>query len=170
MNNETENPKSGSQLRGKLPGGTEIKEYGKKSLSPLINLVSKYKNEISPYFVSIGKGLSGAADSLGNFAPEQGENSGDTIQTSTNASVEQTVSDWFREAANWFEGANKRLETGSAQELLDYLEEQAKKHPAIMFSSSYIVGLLFGRIGRHIGHQYSKRTDDTFEESFTMKH
>lgn len=149
-------------FKNKLPGSTEIKEYGKKSLAPLIDLLSKYKGEFSPYFKAIETGLQGGFEVL-----NKGTSENDTV-----SDAQLTVGEWFRDAANWFNGADKRLQSGNTRELLDYLEQQAKNHPTLMFSSSYIAGLFFGRIGRHLGRQYKKPSSFESQDfgSDSLKH
>jgi hypothetical protein len=152
---ESNNPQSNS----KLPGTDELKDYGKKSLAPLIDLVSKYKGEANPYFSAISKGLKAAVDV---YKVEVGVNTNtDTIAKE----VEGVVGNWFQETNDWLEGINKKIQSGNTRELLEYLEEQAKKHPAMMFSVSYVAGLLFGRIGRHIGKQYTKESTSSYDQS-----
>ncbi len=139
--------------------GSKFRDYGKKSLAPLIDLVSKYKGDINPYFAAIGKGLSGAVSALeGNSATSTEMNSegmagmsGVSGSSASGSEADRVVAGWFRDASNWFTGAQSKIESGNGRELLSYIEAEAAKRPGLMFSTSYVVGLFFGRLGRHLG-------------------
>jgi hypothetical protein len=163
MNNETSNlygsensfeangpgieENSSDNLREEKSGFEEteskFKQYGKKSLAPLISLMHKYKSEVDPYFSAIDKGLNGAINAFGE---EQNE-------------AEKSVSKWFQEASHWVSGAKEKFQSSSPKELLQFLEEEARKHPGLMFSSSYIAGMAFGRLGRHFGRHLAENKD-----------
>lgn len=137
----------GGKLRSKLPEGAEskLKDYGKKSLAPVLDLVHKYQDDISPYFTAIQKGLQGA---LNAFNQEGGEE------------AEKVVAGWFREASEWFTTAGEKLRSQEPRDLLNYLEEQGRKSPGLLFSSSYIAGIAFGRMGRHIFRKTMENVTD----------
>ena len=158
---------------------SKIRDYGKKSLAPMIDLVSKYKGDITPYFSAIGKGLQGAVTALeGNSGMNSGMSSGmssdsaSSMNTSSSSSesssqADQVVAGWFRDANGWFTGAQEKISSGNAKDLLTYLEAEAAKSPGLMFSTSYVVGLFFGRLGRHLGRAGKMAaTTSTTESSF----
>lgn len=128
----------------------KLKKYGKKSLSPLIELAHKYQDDITPYFDAISKGLQGGVDSLSRPTDERG---GDVQVNTKIIEAEKVVAGWFKEAVDGLNGARTKLSGSGPQEIMDYIETQASKHPGVMFSSSYLVGLFIGRIGRHIGYR-----------------
>ena len=115
---------------------TQVREYGKKSLAPFVNLIHQYQNDIGPYLAALSKGLQAACDSF--------------QESEQMPEADRVVSGWFSEINRWFLGAREKINTGDQKEFLRFLEEEAKAHPAAMFSSSYIAGLLFGRMGRHM--------------------
>ena len=117
-------------------GIDKLKSYGQKSLTPLIGLLQKYQSAVTPYFEAIGKGLDAGVKSLDQ------ENS---------SHAEKYVGEWFREASQWFGQIKSKLNSKDTSELLLFIEDQVRKYPAMMFSSSYFVGLFLGRIGRHVG-------------------
>lgn len=138
MGSESEFGQNLNQGTGNMP--LKYKEYGKKSLAPLIDLVHRYKGDVNPYVESIGRALAAASDSL---AANQTE-------------ADKTVAGWFNDARNWFDGVKAKLESKSPSDLLNYLEAEAKNKPGVMFATSYMVGLVFGRLGRHAVRMKSK--------------
>lgn len=148
MGNESEFEQDRNLEAGNMPlnegnestSSEKYKEYGKKSLAPLIDLVHRYKGDVNPYVESIGRALSAASDSL---AANQTE-------------ADKTVAGWFNEARNWFDGVKGKLESKNPSDLLNFLETEAKSKPGVMFATSYMVGLVFGRLGRHAVRMKSK--------------
>ncbi len=118
---------------GESTSSRNYKEYGKKSLAPLIDLVHRYKGDVNPYVDAIGRALKGAADSL----------------SGTDTDADKTVAGWFNEAQTWFDGVKEKLESKEPSDLLNFLEAEAKSKPGVMFATSYMVGMVFGRLGRH---------------------
>jgi hypothetical protein len=134
-------------------GEDKLKEYGKKSLAPFVDLLHRYKDGANPYMQAIGKGLQGAVDAL-NSSEVGGEQ------------AEKVVAGWFREAHQWFDGAKEKFSMDDPKDFLNYLEEQSQKNPGIMFSASYIVGMVFGRVGRQLG---KKTVNETTEKLNNIK-
>ena len=114
----------------------KLKEYGKQAYAPLIKVVHKYQGEITPYISALAKGLQGGVDAL----------SGDSA-----SEADRFVAGWFREASEGLSQARTKLESKDINQLVSFIETQAKDRPSLMFTSSYLTGLFFGRIGRHIG-------------------
>lgn len=129
------NASSTDNIREKIPLD-KLKGYGKKGLGPFINVLHKYQTEFTPYFSSLSKGLKGGADSL---------------RDEKSSEAQKQVSQWFLNAADWFSQAQEKLESKDKNEIMNFFEEQSKQRPELMFSSSYIAGLFFGRFGRQIG-------------------
>lgn len=115
---------------------SQFKEYGKKSLAPFVDLIHQYQNDISPYLSALSKGLQAACDSF--------------QESEQMPEADRVVSGWFNEINRWFVGAREKINSGDEKDFLRFLEDEARAHPAAMFSSSYIAGLLFGRMGRHM--------------------
>ncbi|WP_408095511.1 hypothetical protein ACJVC5_10755 [Peredibacter sp. HCB2-198] len=115
---------------------SQVREYGKKSLAPFVDLIHQYRNDIGPYLSALGKGLQAACDSF--------------QESEQMPEADRVVSGWFTELNRWFVGAREKINSGDEKDFLRFLEEEAREHPAAMFSSSYIAGMLFGRMGRHM--------------------
>lgn len=115
---------------------SKLKDYGKKSLSPLLGLMQKYRGEFNPYFSAISKGIEGGMNVLSqeNATPE-----------------ERYVGEWFREASAWFGEVRTKLESKNIEDVIAYLEAESRENPGMTFSTSYLAGLFLGRIGRHMG-------------------
>lgn len=139
----------------------KFKEYGKKSLAPIADLAFKYKGDISPYMTAIGKGLQAAVDSFNKSLSESGVDQG----TAQNNEAEKLVSGFFRDTQDWFNRVQENLESKNSGDLLTFLESQGRLRPVIMFSSSYVVGLLFGRMGRHAFRMKSSSDDSLSSDS-----
>lgn len=118
----------------------KLKEYGMKSYAPLLNVVFKYQDEFTPYLEALAKGLKGGVDSLNQ------ENSSE---------AERYVGQMLSEAAEGINQASLKLKAKNVSELTGYLTELADRRPSLMFSTSYIAGMFFGRLARHV---VTKRT------------
>jgi hypothetical protein len=121
----------------------KLKGYGMKSLSPFVDLVHKYQDEINPYFDAVSKGLRSGLDGL---------------QAEDSTEADKVVAGWFTDAADWFGGVRGKLAHPDPQEIYRYLETQARRSPGMMFTTSYLAGVFFGRIGRHIGRHRPSAT------------
>ena len=143
MNNFEENQSlSGTEEGTKGPiSATKLKEYGKKAYGPLVNVVFKYQDEITPYLNALSKGL---------------EAGGDALNEENSSEQEKYVSRFFREASNGLKEACEKLESKDISALTNYLSDLADKKPSIMFSTSYVAGLFFGRLGRHMARSKGK--------------
>lgn len=124
---------------------TKLKEYGMKAYGPIIDVVYKYQDEFAPYLNALVKGLQGGVERL------NGEGASE---------AEKYVSRFFQEASQSIEGIGQKLSSKDINSIKEFLQEQGQVRPSIMFSSSYIAGLLFGRLGRHIIGRKSATTDE----------
>lgn len=131
---------TGQDTEEKSPiSSVRLKEYGMKAYEPIISVVFKYQDEITPYFRAIQNGLRGGADAL------KQENS---------SSEDRYVAGFFHDAAEGLEQALKKLEARDPKAFSDYVSDLSGKRPSLMFSTSYIAGLFFGRLSRHFArHQ-----------------
>jgi hypothetical protein len=125
---------------------TKLKEYGKKAYGPLLNVVFKYQDEFTPYLNALSKGLQGGAEAL---------------EQASASEPERYVARFFREASKGLKVACEKLEAKDINALTKFLTEQGEQRPSLMFSTSYVAGLFFGRLGRHIGHIKTNETNKT---------
>lgn len=136
--NETNEP-NGENAGAKSPiSVTKLKEYGMKAYRPLVDVVFKYQDEFTPYLTALAKGLQGGKESLSR-------------EGSTEA--EQYVSQFFQQAADGLTQACQKLESKDVNGITTFLSEQAEQRPSVMFGTSYIAGIFFGRLGRHIARK-----------------
>lgn len=123
----------------------KLKSYGKEAYVPLLNLVHKYQDEFTPYLESLAKGL---------------KSGGETLSQEGSSEVERYVSQFFNDAARGIDEACKKLQAKDFSELSNYISDLAEKKPSIMFSVSYVSGVFFGRLGKHIIQ--NKKADQSF--------
>ena len=133
LNENTNNEESGGA--SSPVSVTKLKEYGMKAYVPLLNVVTKYQDEFTPYIDALTKGFQGGVDCL------QQENASEP---------ERYVAQFFKEAADGLRTASDKLANKDIGAFTSFLSEQADKRPSVMFSTSYIAGLFFGRLGRHV--------------------
>ena len=140
MVDETQNTNGfNASSEAKRPEGSatdRIKDYGKKATQPLIDLLQKYQGDITPLIGSINTGIQGAISAL---------------ETESASESDRQVSVYFRDASTWFSDVQDKFKFQSTDEFMSFLEEEGRKHPAMIFAVSYIVGLVLGRAGRHVG-------------------
>ncbi|MGE3611826.1 MAG: hypothetical protein AB7I27_19715 [Bacteriovoracaceae bacterium] len=121
-----------------------FKDLGRKGMAPLVDLLLRYKTDINPYVNAFDKALDGAI----NAFKEATEKSPNVDQKVDDA--ERAVQKWIQDVSHWFNGVKDRIKSENPRELLNYLEEQGKARPFVLFSSSYVIGLILGRLGRHV--------------------
>lgn len=137
MNDESINLESESGAKSPV-SVTKLKEYGLKAYRPLIDVVYKYQDEFTPYLAALAKGLEGGKESLSR------EGASD---------AEKYVAQFFQQAADGLNQACQKLEAKDINALTSFLSEQAEARPSVMFSTSYIAGIFFGRLGRHVARK-----------------
>src|SRR3989338_6015859 len=114
---------------------SKSQEYSKKSLEPLVNLFHNRRENLTPYMSAIGTGLEGAIKAIeGNQNPDD---------------ASKYISGWFKEAQGWFQNIQEKFKNKDPQELMSFLETESKTRPALMFSMSYVAGLIFGRLTKY---------------------
>ncbi len=123
----------------------QIKDLGRKSLEPLVGVLSRHKGDFSPYLDALTKALQSGAQSL------QGDQSSE---------AEKYIAQYFTEGADWLGQWKNKLHVNSPDEFMSLLEEEGKKRPAILFGASYFAGLILGRFGRHLGKTMSSSTEN----------
>jgi hypothetical protein len=141
MINETGNTENtdfsnegGASLTGKI--SSQAKDFGKKSLAPLVDVLSRHKGDFSPYFEALTKALQSGAQSL---------------QTENSNEAEKFIAQYFTDGAEWLTDWKEKLTVNSSEDFMNLLEEEGRKRPAILFGASYFAGLVLGRFGRHLG-------------------
>lgn len=137
VNSEANGPTTEeSSTTGSSDRMSMMKGFGRKGLAPIIEVFTKHQGDLTPYVQSIDKALSAAITALNS-------------ESATEA--DRTVGSWVTQASTWMMSANDRLKSTNPKDLLNFLEEEARTRPGLMFSVSYAAGLLFGRVGRHVG-------------------
>lgn len=125
-------------------GVDKLQEYGKEGLAPLMEVFNKYGQEFNKYIEHINSGLNTAAKELRNNSSESEE--------------KEIVASWFEEGASWTKKLEERLKTSSSDDLLNFVEEQGRQHPAALFATSLLAGSVFGRIGKYAVNQNQDET------------
>lgn len=138
MNDESLNLESESSGAKSPISVTKLKEYGLKAYRPLIDVVYKYQDEFTPYLTALAKGLEGGKESLSREGSSE---------------AEKYVAQFFQQAADGLNQACQKLESKDINALTSFLSEQAEARPSVMFSTSYIAGIFFGRLGRHVARK-----------------
>lgn len=126
---------------------TYMKDFGKRGLQPLFGVVSKYRVDLNPYLTALDTGIKAAMSSLNQESSSE---------------VDREVGKWFNQAAGFLSSAGEKLKSKNPTDLWHFFEEEARSQPGLMFSASYVAGLVLGRLGRHAGTQLSK-TDSTVQ-------
>jgi hypothetical protein len=107
-----------------------------KSLGPLLEVLTRHKNDLSPYIDSFTKALKAGAQSL-------------ELEESSDA--DRFISQYFREGAEWIAKWKVKLSSSSPEQIRQFLEDEGRKKPAILFGASYFAGVILVRFGRHLG-------------------
>jgi hypothetical protein len=92
-NDNTESTNMGSN--GPMSVG-KLKEYGKQAYRPLIDVVTKYQDEFTPYLNALAKGLQSGCEAL---------------EKEDSSPAEKYVAQFFREASNGLHEASQKLES-----------------------------------------------------------
>jgi hypothetical protein len=137
MNDENINTEMESGAKSPI-SITKLKEYGTKAYKPLVDVVFKYQDEFTPYLSALAKGLEGGKQSLSREGASE---------------PERYVAQFFQQAADGLNQACQKLESKDVNAITTFLTEQAEQRPSVMFSTSYIAGIFFGRLGRHIARK-----------------
>lgn len=130
---------------GQSSGFGQVKDLGKKSLAPLVDVLSRHKGDFSPYLDSVTKALRAGADSL------RGDQATD---------ADNYIAQYFNDGADWIGQWKDKLSFSSPDQFMQLLEEEGRRRPAILFGTSYFAGLILGRFGRHLGKTIRSTTDN----------
>lgn len=148
--NENDNSDQAKGANGPV-SVAKLKEYGKQAYAPIVNVLYKYQDEFTPYLGALVKGLQGGAESLNREGSSE---------------AEKYVSQFFTEAADGLGQASEKLDSKDINSITSFLSEQAERRPSVMFSTSYVAGIILGRLGRHIAR--SKADTSISEETSSI--
>ena len=155
-----EENRQSQEANGPRISSSKLKDYGQKSLTPILEVFHKYQSDVEPYFTALADGLQSGADALrGSDKVNTVDSSISSVtqnQAATSRDPKEFVAGWFSDAANWLNTAKDKMKSSDAKALIGYVEEEARKNPGFIFSASYLAGIIFGRLGRHIGRQATK--------------
>ncbi|MFA5582780.1 MAG: hypothetical protein WDA09_01085 [Bacteriovoracaceae bacterium] len=115
-------------------------ELGRKGITPFSQILHKYKEDVTPFISALKTGCDAACRELSG-------------QENT-SKVNQTVCRWFEGAGSMLEESISKLNNEDPKEFFNFIKEQSNKHPAVMFSSSYLLGLIAGRLSKR---QFSEK-------------
>lgn len=159
--NNFEESRTGQEANRPGFSADKLKDYGQKSLAPIIEVLHKYQGEIGPYFSAISQGLQGGADALRKPLSDAG--AGAEIEAEVSSDANRVIAEWFQDAADWLRVARQKIDEPDKEAILNYIQDEARRRPGFIFSASYMAGLLFGRLGRHIG-KYAIKDRQSFQD------
>lgn len=110
-------------------------ELGKKGMTPFTKILHKYKDEVTPFIGALKAGCDAACRELSN-------------QENESKVASRIVYKWFQESSSMLEEAGSKLNEEDPKIFFDFIKEQSNKRPLLMFSSSYLLGLIAGRISK----------------------
>lgn len=110
-------------------------ELGRKGITPFTKILHKYKDEVTPFIGALRSGCDAACREL-------------TSQETEQNSANKIVCRWFQETSSMLEEAGNKLGEEDPKVFLNYIKEQSNKRPLLMFSSSYLLGLVAGRLSK----------------------
>ena len=108
-------------------------EFGKKGMTPFLDILHRYRDDVTPFLESIKIGCDVASRELGGRDDH---------------SSHKIVGRWFGEISNFVDTSCQKLQEEDAQGLLDFVKVESQKRPALMFSTSYLLGLFAGRLSK----------------------
>lgn len=145
MINETGNTENTNFVDERIPPeASGVKELGRKSLLPLVSVLGKHKGDFTPYLDALTKALKSGADSL------QGETAGD---------AEKFIGGYFTDGLEFITQWKDKLSSQSPEDVMKFIEDEGKKHPALLFGASYFAGMILGRFGLHVGKTVATGSD-----------
>lgn len=122
-----------------------LEDLGKKSLSPILDVFTRHRDDFTPYTAALHRALSAGAEALAG-----GGTSG----------AEKFIGDYFRTAADFVSDWEVKLRSRSPEEIYRFIEDEGKKHPLVLFGASYVAGAFLGRLGLHI-RKSSRSNEET---------
>ena len=110
-----------------------LMEFGKKGMSPFLNVLHKYRDDVMPFFECVKVGCDAASRELSSRESQ---------------SSSRIVGSWFSELGSFAEEARLKLEEDDPRGLFEFVKEKSQKRPGMMFSTSYLLGLFAGRLSK----------------------
>lgn len=110
-------------------------EVGRKGISPFTQIIHKYRGEVSPFIDALRVGFEAAYQELNKEEYQQ-------------RTASRVVGNWFSEARLMLEESANKLKEDDPKVFFNYIKEQSNRHPLLMFSSSYLLGLVAGRLSK----------------------
>ena len=115
---------------------SQLKQFGQKSISPVLDMFSRHTEDVNQYISALTKAFEGAKNSLGADSPEAGN-------------AEKMVSLWIGDATSWLSQFSENVKSGDKQQIFTYLQDHARSNPGLSFVSSYVAGMVLGRLGKY---------------------
>ena len=118
---------------------SKLKEYGQEAYRPFVELLLQYQDAFVPYLRSLSRALHSGAEGL----------TGERVRL-TSTEVDHLVSALFQDSASGVDEIIKFLEEKNVGAISTFLKSMSDKKPTLAFSTSYVVGLILGRVTKHI--------------------
>lgn len=135
MNNYESNDPTLDQSSPNSSSRNKIQEYGTKSLGPFVDILTKYEDLVTPYVDALVQGLQGGAESLRRENQNQ---------------AEKYVSNFFSQASSNLKEMKEKLQEKDVRSIQDTLSSLSNEKPSFLFATSYLAGVFFGRLGKHL--------------------
>ena len=113
---------------------SRLTDFGKKGLAPVLEVLHRHQGDLGPYISAINRVF---------------EASLKTLDTPDATDADRAVSGWVQEASSWFSGLKQKFESKNSNDLLTFIQEEAKSRPGLIFAFSYLTGVGFGRLGKY---------------------
>ena len=114
----------------------KAKQYASEGVQPFIELFGKYRGDLEPFIDSIKRALRAGVNEL-----RQGDNS---------SKQDVMVARKLEDASSWIGSMEPKLKNKSGHEVYETIESECRKHPGMSFGLSYVIGLVTGRLLRHL--------------------
>lgn len=108
-------------------------EFGKKGMTPFLDILHRYRDDVMPFVDSIKIGCEAATRELGSRGTD---------------SAHKIVGQWFNEIGSFVDESRQKLQEEDSRGLFEFVKEKSQKRPALMFSTSYLLGLFAGRLSK----------------------
>jgi hypothetical protein len=127
---------------------SKLKDYGTEAYRPFVELLFKYQDAFVPYLRSLSRGI---------------HSGGTALSVDQSTEVDRFVSRLFNDTANGLDELIRVLEGKDTKAITTFLKSISDKRPSLAFSTSYVAGLVIGRITKHVIAE-KKLAKGTFSE------